>query len=191
MKTTMIKSAAVVLVAFVTMSFTTIKKEVKPIKTEESNINWVGKKVTGQHSGTIGIKEGGLEFKKDKLVGGSIVVDMSSIEVTDLEGDYKNKLEGHLKADDFFGTDNFKTATLVFTKVEAKDGKYQVTGDFTIKGITESIQFDLNIEGNKATSSLKINRTKFGIKYGSSSFFDGLKDKAIYDDFELEVTLVF
>ena len=191
MKTTMMKSVAIIVIAIVTMSFTTIKKEVTPIKAKESQINWVGKKVTGQHTGTIEIEEGNLTFKKNKLVGRSIVVNMNSIAVTDLTGNYKNKLEGHLKSDDFFGTNEHKTATLVFTKVEGKDGKYAITGDFTIKGITKSIQFELNVDGETATSSLVIDRTDFGIQYKSSSFFEGLKDKAIYDDFELEVKLAF
>ena len=112
-----------------------------------------------------------------------IMVDMTSIVVTDLEGDYKNKLEGHLKSDDFFGTNNYKSSKLVFTKVSKKKGLYTVVGDLTIKGITESITFDLKISGNTATTKLNIDRTKFGIKYGSSSFFDDLKDKAIKNDF--------
>ncbi len=194
MKVNFLKSASLVLVAVVAMSFSAVKKDVKQIKTRESKVNWVGKKQIGSdHSGTINIQNGNLEFKagKDKLVGGMIMVDMTSIVVTDLEGDYKNKLEGHLKSDDFFGTNNYKSSKLVFTKVSKKKGLYTVVGDLTIKGITESITFDLKISGNTATTKLNIDRTKFGIKYGSSSFFDDLKDKAIKNDFELNVSLVF
>jgi len=194
MKVNFLKSASLVLVAVVAMSFSAVKKDVKQIKTRESKVNWVGKKQIGSdHYGTINIQNGNLEFKagKDKLVGGMIMVDMTSIVVTDLEGDYKNKLEGHLKSDDFFGTNNYKSSKLVFTKVSKKKGLYTVVGDLTIKGITESITFDLKISGNTATTKLNIDRTKFGIKYGSSSFFDDLKDKAIKNDFELNVSLVF
>ena len=192
MKTRNFKSTAVAIIALITMSFTVIKQETKEIKTSESKINWVGKKEIGNdHKGTINIQNGTLVFKKNKLVGGEVNVDMNSISVTDLEGDYKNKLEGHLKSADFFGTEKFQSSKLVFTKVEGKDGKFKVTGDLTIKGITESIVFDLNIDGNTATAKLDVDRTKYGIKYGSSSFFDNLKDKAIKNDFELNVKLIF
>jgi hypothetical protein len=40
-------------------------------------------------------------------------------------------------------------------------------------------------------AALKVDRTKYDIKYRSSSFFDGLKDKAIYDEFDLNVNLKF
>lgn len=192
MKTRILKSTAVALIALITMSFTVIKKEVKQVKTRESKVNWIGKKeIGGEHKGTLNIQNGTLEFKKDKLVGGEISVDMSSITVTDLEGDYKNKLEGHLKADDFFGVANFQTSKIVFTKVKGNDGKYKVTGDITIKGITESVTFDLTVNENTASAKVVIDRTKFRIKYGSSSFFDNLKDKAIQNNFELNVELVF
>lgn len=192
MKTNILKSTALVLAVFATMSFTIVKKETKQVKTRESKIIWVGKKEIGSnHKGTINIQKGFLEFKKDKLIGGEIMVDMNSITVTDLEGDYKKKLEGHLKAADFFGTDMYQRSKLVFTKVEGKNGKYSITGDLTIKGISKPVNFDLVVDGNTASTTLNIDRTLYGIKYGSSSFFDNLKDKAIKNEFELSVHLVF
>ena len=145
----------------------------------------------GQHEGTISLREGALEFDKKQLTGGSFVMDMTSINTTDLEGDYKNKLDGHLKANDFFGVEKHPKATLVFTSVTKNETNYSVVGDLTIKGITNKIAFDLEISGNTATTSLKVDRTKYGIKYGSASFFDDLKDKAIYDEFDLKVSLKF
>ena len=95
-----------------------------------------------------------------------------------------------LKSDDFFGTATYETASLVFTSVKAT-GKnaYAVTGDLTIKDKTNPVEFTISIYGNKATASLKIDRTKYGVRYGSASFFDGLKDKAIYDEFDLVTDL--
>ncbi|MDI1305369.1 MAG: YceI family protein, partial [bacterium] len=101
-------------------------------------------------------------------------------------------LNGHLKSEDFFGTEKFPTSTLVFKKVVAKSANvYTVTGDLTIKGKTNSITFDLATTANSATTALKIDRTKYDIKYGSGSFFDNLGDKAISDEFELTVALKF
>ena len=119
-------------------------------------------------------------------------MDMSSITSTDLEGEYKGKLEGHLKSDDFFGVEKHPNASLIFTKVKSTGkNSYEVTGDITIKGKTDTIKFDISVYGNKANVTLKVDRTKFDVKYGSSSFFDGLKDKAIYDDFDLVADLEF
>jgi polyisoprenoid-binding protein YceI len=180
-----------VIIAFATIA-TPIEKEKKTVNTDQSTIVWKGYKVTGSHQGTIAIKSGVLEFDNETLVGGSFVMDMPSITVTDLEGEYKGKLEGHLKSDDFFGVDTHTTSTLTFTEVKSV-GKnaYEVTADLTIKNITHPVTFEISVYGSKATASLKIDRTKYNIKYGSSSFFDGLKDKAIYDEFDIVVDLQF
>ena len=106
--------------------------------------------------------------------------------------EYKEKLEGHLKADDFFGTEKNPNATLVFKKIAAKaNGIYTITGDLTIKGITNAVTFDLAVKGNTASTVVKIDRTKYDIKYGSKSFFESIGDKAINDDFDLTVNLQF
>jgi len=192
MKNTIKNLALVAIVAVFTFAFTTIDKEKKDVKTESSKVVWKGYKVTGSHEGTIAIQSGSLSFEGDKLVGGNFVIDMTTIISTDMEGEYKGKLEGHLKSDDFFGVDKHNTATLEFTEVKAS-GKnaYQVSGNLTIKGKTNPETFTMSIYGNKATANLKIDRTKYGVQYGSTSFFEGLKDKAIYDEFDLVADLEF
>ncbi|MDX1314860.1 MAG: YceI family protein, partial [Eudoraea sp.] len=160
----------------------------KEVKTSESTVTWKGYKVTGSHYGTINLQSGALSFDGDKLVGGEFVVDMTSLISTDLEGEYKGKLEGHLKSDDFFGVANHPTSTLVFTNVKA-NGKnsYEVTGDLTIKGITKAVTFDVSVYGSKATATMKVDRSEYDVRYGSGSFFDNLGDKTIYDEFDLVV----
>ena len=186
-----LKSIAISLV--VALGTLTASAQEKKINTSSSKIEWVGKKVTGQHSGTISFKEGSLVFKGKKLTGGSFVVDMTSVNVTDLKaGEGKEKLEGHLKADDFFGTAKYPTASLVFTSVKAKSANvYTVNANLTIKGITKPVTFDLTVNSNSAVTAFKVDRTKYGIEYKSGSIFDGLGDGVIYDDFELAVTLVY
>lgn len=162
----------------------------KPVKTDASKVTWKAYKVTGSHTGTVDLKDGSLEFDGDKLTGGSFVVDMTSIIATDLEGDSRAKLEGHLKSDDFFGVENHPEAKLVFTDVKATGkNSYQVTGDLTIKGITKPVTFDMSIYGSKATASVKVDRAAYNVRYGSGSFFDNLGDKTIYDEFDLVVDL--
>lgn len=177
---------------FSSIASTPVKKEKKSIKTAESTVTWKGYKVTGSHYGAIDLKEGFLVFEGDKLKGGEFVVDMATLSSQDLQGEYKDKLDGHLKSDDFFGTDKHATSKLVFTKVAASGkNSYKVTGDLTIKGKTNPVSFDVSVYGSKATATMKIDRSKYDVKYGSGSFFDNLGDKTIYDEFDLVVDLVF
>jgi len=185
-----LKAIALTLVAFVTFS-ATAQKTVK-VDAAKSTINWVGKKVTGKHEGTINLKEGALVFDGKKLVGGNFTVDMTTIAVTDLEGKSKGNLENHLKSEDFFGTDKFETSTLVFKKIATKENNtYTIYADLTIKGKTNEVVFDMVAKDKTATAEVVIDRTKYGIEYKSGSIFDGLGDKAINDDFTLNVVLSF
>ncbi|GAA4277694.1 YceI family protein [Aquimarina mytili] len=182
---TKLKSLILAIAIIATTSVLAQKKEIK-----EGTINWTGKKVTGQHTGTLKLSEGFLVFEGESITSGEFTVDMTSLTVTDLEaGKGKEKLEGHLSSDDFFSIDKHKTAKLVVTKAKKVDKGYKIAGDLTIKGKTNPIQFDLAIKGDAASTTLKVDRTKYDIKYGSGSFFDNLGDKAISDEFELAVDL--
>ncbi|MBR9922511.1 MAG: YceI family protein [Bacteroidetes bacterium] len=170
--------------------------ETMSVNTQESVINWQAYKVTGQHEGTLGLKSGALDMQDGTLKGGSFVIDMSSINVTDLEGSYKDKLEGHLHSDDFFSTSTHPTASFKITNVVSRGtpGDYKITGDLTIKGITKAIKFNANVTevGNQkiATADITVDRSEFNVRYGSGSFFDNLGDNTIYDEFDLSVKLV-
>ena len=182
----------IALALFVAATTLTATAQNKKINVEKSKITWIGKKVTGQHDGTINFNSGTLVFDGKKLKGGSFEVNMTSITVADLQaGKGKEKLEGHLKSEDFFGVEKFATSTLEFKKIGSKGSDiYTVTADLTIKGITVPVTFDLALGDGTARTSFKINRTKYDIKYGSGSFFDNLGDKEFYDEFELNLNLV-
>ncbi|WP_435412768.1 YceI family protein [Psychroserpens mesophilus] len=191
MKNNILKTGFVMILAMTIASFTTVAE--KSVNVKDSNISWKGYKVTGSHEGTITLSKGTLMFDdNNNLTGGNFTMDMSSITVTDLKaGEGKEKLEGHLKSDDFFGVNNHKQATFSINKVDGKNGTYRVYGDLTIKGITKPATFQMIVKDNMASASFKIDRTKYDIRYGSASFFDDLKDKAIYDEFDLNVNLKF
>jgi len=174
------------------LSFTNVNAQEKKVEVKDSNIEWEGEKVTGSHEGTIDLKDGYFTMENGELKGGEFVMDMTSITVTDLEGEDKGKLEGHLKSDDFFGVNNHPTAKLVITSVAKKSNDtYGVVADLTIKEKTNSITFDLDMDDNSASTELTIDRSKYDVRYGSGSFFDNLGDKTIYDNFELDVELKF
>jgi len=169
-----------------------VEIEKKEVKTKESKVAWKAYKVTGSHNGTVNLKSGALMFDNDKLTGGEFTVDMTTLIATDLEGESRQKLEGHLKSDDFFSVASNPTSKLVFTNVKSTGkNSYEVTGNLTVKGITKPVTFDVSIYGSKATATMKVDRTQFDVKYGSGSFFDDLGDKTIYDEFDLVVDLEF
>lgn len=159
---------------------------------ETSKIEWKGYKVLGSHEGKIKLKEGKLIFDNNQLKGGHFVVDMNTISVDDLQGDYANKLVTHLKSDDFFGTEKYPLSTLNFTSAKVskrQKNSYDIVGDLTIKGKTLPVHFVLSVYGNKVKANLKIDRTQYGIKYNSGSVFDNLGDKVIYDEFDIDVNI--
>ena len=156
----------------------------------QSNIDWVGRKVTGAHNGTIAIKEGELVLKDGKLGGGRFVVDTSSIKILDITDPVTNaQFAGHLASDDFFSTDKYPEAIFEIVSVS---GPF-VVGDLTIKGISRpaalNVAVDVNGDRLTATGKLMIDRTEYGMKFRSGNFFKDLGDNLIYNDFELNVSI--
>lgn len=186
------KNLKTIAIALLVTVSTIATAQTKKVDASKSTVTWIGKKVTGQHNGTVELKDGALVFKGKKLAGGTFTVNMTTLTATDLTGEYQGKLNGHLKSEDFFGTEKYPTSKLVFKKIATKpNGVYTVTADLTIKDVTAPVTFDITVKGTTATTTFKIDRTKYGIKYGSGSFFDNLGDKTINDEFELTVSLQF
>ncbi|MBJ11095.1 MAG: lipid-binding protein [Flavobacteriales bacterium] len=164
--------------------------EIVSVDTENSVIKWKGEKVTGFHEGIINIKTANLTFDNKDLTGGEVIIDMSSIDCTDLSGPYKNKLEEHLNSSDFFNVTEYPISKLKITDCKKlSKNLYEVVADLTIKNITESVQFETELLNNVASADLIIDRTKFDIKYSSGSFFKNLGDKMIYDNFSISVNI--
>lgn len=166
------------------------------VDTQKSMLNWNGKKVTGEHSGTVKLEDGAFTVDGGKVTGGTFTFDMNSIVCTDLtDAGYNAKFIGHMKSEDFFNTAKFPTSTFKITKVTPKGGSaYDITGNMTIKGITNAVTFPATVttKGNtiEANGKATLDRTKYDIRYGSKSFFENIGDKAIYDDFTVEMKLV-
>ena len=169
------------------------------VDAKSSIMKWVGKKVTGQHNGTITISSGKLMTSGSTVTGGTFAIDMKSIVCLDLtDAETNGKLVGHLKSDDFFGVDKFPTSTFEIVSVKPLSKPqanltHTVTGKLTIKGITNTISFPAKItmDGShlNAWAKFMVDRAKYNVRYGSGSFFDNLGDKVIYDDFEIELDL--
>ncbi|WP_299824870.1 YceI family protein [uncultured Pontibacter sp.] len=171
-----------------------------PVNTERSTMKWNAKKVGGEHYGSIKLADGALQVNGNKLTGGSFAINMASIVVEDITRPESNKrLTDHLKSDDFFSTEKFETSTFKITKAtpiskaKAGEANYTITGDLTIKGITNPITFPATVKiaakTAEATAVIEVDRTKYDIKY-RSGLVGTAADKIIYDTFTIDLKLV-
>lgn len=168
------------------------------VNSEATKVEWEGKKVAGPHSGTIKVKSGTVSVLGDEITSGTVVMDMNSVNVTDLEGEYKGKLEGHLKSPDFFDVNNHPEATLVIKSSKKTKKGLDVKGDLTIKGKTHPVSFiatDIKntVDSFTAKAAFEVDRIKYGVEYnagkGDKSLMKQLGDKLIYDKFTMKVDL--
>ena len=161
------------------------------VNNEKSTIYWLGKKITGEHSGYINIVKGKMLIDNNQIIDGNFVIDMNSMTCTDIEDASLNKkLLEHLKSDDFFSTEKYPNSTLeIISSTIFSNNKSKVTGRLTIKGKTEPIVFEVLRNNNNYKAELNIDRSKYDVRYGSTSFFDSLGNRAIDDIFTLKIDL--
>ena len=185
------KKNSLFLLLFVALTNMAIaQKNTFNVNTNNSSIEWDAKKVIGGHVGTIGIKDGSIAVEKNKITGGEFTIDMQSLACTDAP-----KATGHLKNEDFFHVSKYPTAKFVITKVDNSKAQPIVTGNLTIKEKTKSISFPVKVtsisnQGVEAeASNVKINRLDYDIRFRSKSLFTDLGDRAIEDEFTLNIKL--
>ena len=174
-------------------TLSTAQANIYDVDTKLGHVEWTGKKIGGEHSGTVSLSKGEIQNENGKI-SGSFEIDMTTISTTDLSGEWKEKLDGHLKSDDFFGVANFPTAKIEIEEAIPTGEKYLVKAKLTVKGKTLPVQFTANIkfEGNKITTEgeLIIDRSKYDVRYASKSFFSGIGDKMIHDDFTVKFHII-
>jgi polyisoprenoid-binding protein YceI len=160
-----------------------------------SRIDWIGRKVTGAHNGTIEVKEGSFLLNDGQVTEGQVVIDMSTIAILDISDLSANEqFAGHLASDDFFSIAKFPTASFEIAGVTPLSGnQYRFEGNLTIKGITHAAGFDATVDNSgealNLNGKLTVDRTKYGIRFRSGNFFKDLGDTLIYNDFELDVNV--
>ncbi len=161
------------------------------IDEENSVVNWTGRRIASSHSGTVKIKSGKINIvENNNLENSSIIIDMNTIK----DNDGSERLEEHLKSEDFFAVNNYPESEIFLKEIENISGdNYQIISDLTIKEITKEITFPAKVIINdgilEAEASFEIDRSEFEIKYGSNSFFSDLGDKAIKNEIEFKINL--
>ncbi len=158
---------------------------------DESSLVWTGREVsTSSHYGTINFTSGQFEIADGLISQGEFLVDMTSINVQDMTGGSKERLEGHLRSDDFFSVESFPTAHLYISSSEViSNGKWMVNGFLTIKDISHPVLFEMANTKDGWNANLVFDRSKYNVKFRSGTFFENLGDKLIYDDIELKINL--
>jgi len=191
------KLNAFLLLNFIILSISA-QETTMTIDTETSSLNWIGKKITNsQHNGSLKFISGDLTMCTDNktlkthVCRGNFIVDMTTLLVEDLTGSSKQKLEGHLKSDDFFSVDKHQKAFLSINSSETIESGFSVKGSLTIKNITHPVEFELNRNAGGFTAYMIFDRSKYNVKYNSGSFFENLGDRLILDDIELSADLYF
>lgn len=170
------------------------------IDTEASSVNWRGTKPTGEHVGYLKIESGSLTASDNQIESGNLVIDMTSLTVTDegISDEDKTDLENHLKGTvegqetDFFNVNVYPTATFEVTGISQKNGQHKLQGNLTIKEDTKNIEFPVkaNVDGDVLTlesESFTLDRTDWNVNYGSKSIFDNLGNNFISDDMEISI----
>ncbi len=164
---------------------------------DETELSWIGKELSTKiHTGTLNLSNGIIQVDNDKKITGNITINMSTINVTDLQGRAKEMLEGHLRSVDFFEVENFPKATLSFKSKSFNKLKNQINfeGELTIKDISNPILFNaILLESSpylKAKAILSFDRSKYNVRFRSGSFFENLGDKLILDVIDVNITLV-
>ncbi len=152
-----------------------------------SKLQWTGYAEVGGYSqsGTLNFTSGTISLKNDEITNFTLVVDMTSLT-------HENKeLEGHLKQSDFFFVSKYPIAKMTFIK----KNKNTYIAEINIRGKAEKMEIALDLQkindGYLLKGKLKLDRTKFDIKYNSSSYFQDLGNYAIKNDFDLEYELIF
>lgn len=174
------------------------------IDTDASTMKWRGTKPTGEHIGSIKIEDGSLAVKDGELESGKVIIDMTSLSVEDegLEEKDRTSLENHLKGTvegketDFFNVEKFPTATFEITGTTEKDGQTFLQGNLTLKETTKNIEFPIKMKMSNDGQTLRmksdkfmIDRTVWGVNYGSKSVFDNLGDNFISDEMEISFSV--
>lgn len=169
------------------------------VSAASSTAEWEGTKtliLDYVDQGTIDVASGSVRVEEGDLVSGSLVFDMSSISAASTgRGSGESQLSNHLKSDDFFAVETYPEARFELTEAtQSATTTYTLTGDLTIKGITNEIEFPAEVYAQDdnlvVEAEVVFDRSKWDIRFGSASFFNDLGDNVIGDEIVLRARIV-
>jgi rhodanese-related sulfurtransferase/polyisoprenoid-binding protein YceI len=164
------------------------------IDTEQSEIQWIGRNLTGSHTGTLKLLSGTIEVENGRVTRGSFTIDMHSIRDKDIENsDLRDLLNSHLASDDFFDVQRFPTAECELARITPIEGatsgspNFEASGELVMKGVSREISFR-GVTGPTSAGRLAaeahfdIDRTQWNVLYGSGKYYQKLAKHLVHDD---------
>jgi polyisoprenoid-binding protein YceI/rhodanese-related sulfurtransferase len=179
-----------------------ISDGIRSVDIAKSSVEWSGRNLLNKHHGQIGLRSGQLEFLKGQLCGGRFVIDMNNIVCSNLQGtELHDVLLNHLRSDDFFDIERFPEASFAIDAARRIDGatlgqpNLEITGDLTLKGFSAPLTFravtGMTPDGKAAAQAvLTLDRTCWGVLYGSGHYFNRLGMHLVNDLIDLEIKIV-
>ncbi|MEL6633925.1 MAG: YceI family protein [Bacteroidota bacterium] len=181
-------STTFLLIFFLTLSYNQLHSQAYTLDKDKSGqISWTGYGEVGGYAqtGTLNVEAASLDWDVEQKLSGEITIDMKSLYHEDKE------LMKHLKNKDFFDVKKYPTA--IFRFAQNKDKK--VAGELTIKGVTGTLAFspEITIKDERVIvkGKVEVDRTYYGIKYNSSSYFQDLGSYAIKNIFDISFELEY
>jgi polyisoprenoid-binding protein YceI len=186
------KTLPFILAAIVLLPDIHASAETHAVDVKRSTLQWHASKLGGDRTGTISLKSGSVDLDLGVISSGMFVIDMTSINNTDIENEKRRKtLVDHLKSDAFFGVATYPEGYLKILKATAFENEVsKIQAELTIKGHTHPILFEVHRDGTSYDTELVIDRSLYNIRYGSGNFFQSLGDRIINDKFKIQVHLV-
>lgn len=186
-----------ILLLFTTLAVPAQTSQTFTLLIKDSYIGWKVDYAIGTkgHEGKLKLTSGTVIVKDGVIESGSFVININSIQVTDIQSASGRKdLEDHLKNDDFFSANTYPTGSFtVLNTTKPIENQASVTGNLVLKGISNTIRFPIGIiqqsKQIRIKSTFAINRTSWGINYQSGSIFGEMKDGIISD--QVLITLDF
>jgi rhodanese-related sulfurtransferase/polyisoprenoid-binding protein YceI len=178
-----------------------VEKGIYRVKADESLIEWTGRNVNKKHYGALKVSRGELTVK-DESIKGSFEIDMTSIKDFDLDGDeLQPVLLSHLKSEDFFLVKMFPRAFFILNsatlleKSSLSSPNFEVKGSLDLRGIKKGITFPATVNplpegGAMVEAHFDIDRTRWGVIYGSSRFFEHLGMHLVFDLISIQLRIV-
>jgi polyisoprenoid-binding protein YceI len=195
MKKLMIAALALIAAAAGWFLYNKYRVVMPTVDVGRSEIGWVGKSIDDAHRGKIQLDSAVVQVQDGTVRSILVVADMRRISVEDITDPEGNReFVDHITNADFFEVDKYAKARFVSTNVErVADGSYAVTGDLTIKGVTRPVSFTAkpSADGGSLQATLEIDRTAYGIVYGSKGQVGSEKDWFIHDAFTITVNLLY
>lgn len=162
--------------------------------TDRSRVGWMARKIGGGHNGEVPVKSGYFTFVGGLITSGEVIIDMAALTNRDVKDEAdRSKLVNHLKSADFFNVEKFPEAKFTFSSANITEGKGEITGKLTIKGISKAATLKNAVIARSGKNEaviggvLVFDRTEYDIRYGSEKFFDDLGDAVIYDEVTLNI----